>query len=444
MDLTLKAAAAAAQGEAFGADVRLRGLGLDSRRVRAGELFVALAGDHVDGHDYVEEAGRQGAAAALVARRLPIDLPQILAPDVTVALGRIARYWREQLAVRVVAITGSNGKTTVKEMIASILSRIGPTLATRGNYNNELGVPLTLGRLAPEHRFAVIEMGCGQPGDIRYLADLARPEIGVVTNAGPAHLERLGSVEGVARTKGELFESLPASGTAVINGDDTFAEDWSSRSAHCARLSFGAAKGCDVRELAGNGPMLAMDTPIGRIETRLALPGAHNRMNALAATAAAIALNVSKDDIETGLAAVRSLPGRLEAHSTAAGWTLIDDTYNANPASLYAGLKVVADSGDEAWLVLGDMAELGEDSERMHAEVGQSAADLGVKRLFAVGRDSAAAVVAFGQGAKHYDSHAALASELKGAVHEGVVCLVKGSRSSAMESIVQDMIGEER
>jgi UDP-N-acetylmuramoyl-tripeptide--D-alanyl-D-alanine ligase len=442
MDLMLSQAAAAAQGQVKGADVALRGFCLDSRQVRTRELFIALAGDHVDGHDFVEQAGQQGAAAALVARHLPVDLPQIVVDDVTAALGRIARHWRDQLAVRVVGITGSNGKTTVKEMIAAILSRVGPTLATRGNYNNELGVPLTLGRLEGSHRFAVVEMGCGQPGDIRYLAELARPAIGVVTNAGPAHLERLGTVEGVARTKGELFASLPDDGVAVINRDDDFADYWSGISAHCRQLGFGRGEEANVRDRGGRGQTLVMDTPVGTIETRLALPGAHNRMNALAAAAAAIALEIPSDEIAAGLAAVRSLPGRLEAHATAAGWTLIDDTYNANPASLYAGLRVVSESGGEAWLVLGDMAELGEESEKMHAEMGQSAADLGVKRLFAVGRDSSAAVVAFGPGAKHFESHAALADKLKAEVHEGVVCLVKGSRSSAMETIVQKLIGE--
>lgn len=442
MDLDLKTAAAAAEGRAIGADIRLSGFCLDSRRVSVGNLFVALAGKHVDGHDFVEQAARQGAAAALVERRLPLDVAQILVDDVALALGRIARYWRSQLDVGLVGITGSNGKTTVKEMIDSILSRVGPTLATVGNYNNELGVPLTLGRLDAEHRYAVVEMGCGQPGDIRYLAELAAPQVGVVTNAGPAHLERLGSIEGVARTKGELFESLPDQGVAVINRDDDYADYWFGLSRHCARISFGRSSQADVRDRDGAGPVLGVDTPIGPIETRLALPGAHNRMNALAATAAAIALDIPAEQIAAGLAEVRGLPGRLEAHPTAAGWTLIDDTYNANPASLYAGLKVISESGGEAWLVLGDMAELGGESEKMHAEMGQSAADLGVKRLFAVGRESQAAVFAFGQGARHYGSHSELAADLGAAVHEGVICLVKGSRSSAMETIVQDLIGE--
>jgi UDP-N-acetylmuramoyl-tripeptide--D-alanyl-D-alanine ligase len=440
MDLRLFEAAGACDGQVIGDDVTLTGFALDSRKARAGELFVALAGERADGHDFVEQAARQGAAAALVQRALPIAVPQIVVGQAAEALAAIARHWRRQLALALVGITGSNGKTTVKEMLAAILARVGPTLSTAGNYNNELGVPVTLGRLEREHRFAVVEMGCGQPGDIRFLAELAAPRVGVVTNAGPAHLERLGSIEGVARTKGEMFQALPNDGVAIINADDRFADFWRGLAGHCRQLSFGLSAGADVRVLSAPGPMLEIDTPAGRIKTTLALPGDHNRLNALAATAAALALEIDPAHIAAGLASMHSLPGRLEAHRTAGGWTLLDDTYNANPASLYAGLKVISDQDGEAWLVLGDMAELGPDSDRMHAEMGQSAADLGVARLFTVGRYSEAASLAFGRGAWHYASHAELIADLAGSVHAGVICLVKGSRSSAMEQVVQALI----
>ncbi|AKS42730.1 UDP-N-acetylmuramoyl-tripeptide--D-alanyl-D-alanine ligase [Wenzhouxiangella marina] len=442
MDMLLSAATQACGGRMSGQDVAIRGLCLDSRKLQAGELFVALPGERVDGHAFVEAAARSGASAALVSRRLDVDLPQIEVADVAVALQSIAAAWRAALDVIVVGVTGSNGKTTVKEMIAAILSRVGPTLATRGNYNNELGVPVTLGRLEREHRFAVIEMGCGQAGDIRDLAALARPRVGVVTNAGPAHLERLGSLEGVARTKGELFESLPAEGVAVINADDRFFADWQARAAHCQRLSFGRSEAAQVRLLDGPAGRLNLDTPVGRIETTLAVAGEHNRMNAAAAAAVALALDVPAAEIAAGLASINSLPGRLESHRSEAGWTLIDDTYNANPASLYAGLKVLSELPGEAWLVLGDMAELGPDSDKLHAEMGQSAADLGVRRLFTLGAHAAAASRAFGPGAEHFEGHEALASALADAIHADVVCLVKGSRSSAMERIVRAMIGE--
>jgi len=422
----------------------LTGFALDSRKVRSGELFVALAGERVDGHDFVEQAAERGAAAALVQRALPIALPQIVVGQAAEALAAIARHWRRQLDVALVGITGSNGKTTVKEMLAAILARVGPTLSTAGNYNNELGVPVTLGRLEREHHFAVVEMGCGQVGDIRFLAEMAAPRVGVVTNAGPAHLERLGSIEGVARTKGEMFEALPDDGVAIINADDHFAGFWRGLAGHRRQLSFGLSAEADVRALSTHGPMLRMDTPSGCIETTFALPGEHNRLNALAATAAALALEVDPARIAEGLASMLSLPGRLEAHRTVGGWTLLDDTYNANPASLYAGLKVISEQrceqNGEAWLVLGDMAELGPDSDKMHAEMGQSAADLGVTRLFTVGRHSEAASLAFGAGARHYASHAGLIADLADSVHAGVICLIKGSRSSAMEQVVKALI----
>jgi len=451
MDLTLRQAAEAGGGRIAGFEsVALTGLCLDSRRVRPGDLFAALPGERVDGHRFVQAAADAGAAAALVSQRQDVDLPQLVVEDVAAAMAAIAGAWRAQLDVSLIGVTGSNGKTTVKEMLASILNEVGPTLATAGNYNNELGVPLTLSRLERQHRFAVVEMGCGQPGDIRTLARMAAPQVGVVTNAGPAHLERLGSIEGVARTKGELFECLPADGTAVINADDRFADEWRARAGHCRQISFGRSETADVR-LAGataSGPDLVMLTPHGRIETRLQIPGEHNRLNALAAAAAALALEVSSEAIAAGLAAVHSLPGRLEPHRAAAGWTLIDDTYNANPASLYAGLRVITDyleagEGDqpsEPWLVLGDMAELGRDSARLHGEMGQSAADLGVRRLFTLGRDSESASLAFGRGAEHFTDQGGLVDALVGALHPGVVCLVKGSRSSAMERVVQSLL----
>jgi len=447
MDLRLSEAASAAGGIVFGNvpddKLRLNGFSIDSRRVQHNDLFVALSGTQVDGHDFVVQAASQGASAALVERRVASDLPQIVVDSAIQALGAIALYWRTQLTLKLIGITGSNGKTTVKEMVASILRRVSPTLATKGNLNNELGVPLTLGKLDADHRFAVVEMGCGQAGDIRYLADIARPDVGVVTNAGPAHLERLGSIAGVARTKGELFERLPNTGVAVINADDDFADDWRERAQHCRQLLFGQSDAADVRDCGdGVDGAIIIDTPNGRVHTTLSMPGQHNRMNALAAASVAIALEIPLDDIAAGLATAKPLPGRLETHTTRAGWTVIDDTYNANPASLYAGLKVISERAEEAWLVLGDMAELGQESEKLHAQMGQAAADLGVQRLYTVGEFSAAADRAFGSGAKHFRNHAELTAELISEIHPKVVCLVKGSRSSAMENVVHGLIEE--
>ncbi len=438
---TLKQAAECTGARVIGdGETAFEGVAIDSRRVRAGQLFCALPGARVDGHDFVDAAAESGAAAALVERPLESALPQLVVDDVERAFGQLAAAWRASLDVRVVGVTGSNGKTTVKNMLSGILRRLGPTLATEGNLNNELGVPLTLARLDPAQRYAVVEMGCGQPGDIAYLAGLARPEIGIVTNAGPAHLERLGSVEGVARCKGELFEAVGAAmgsaGTAIVNRDDRFCEEWIGRAGDARCISFGRHEAADVRLLDEQGAP-RLQTPTGTIALNLALPGAHNRANAAAAAAAALALDVAQADIEAGLAAAHGVPGRLQVRAMAGDWTLIDDTYNANPASLYAALAVLAEQDGERWLVLGNMAELGEESAKLHREVGRAAAEFGVRRLYATGKDAAQAAEAFGREGRSFDSPIALAEALRADLHEGVACLVKGSRSAHMEAVIE-------
>jgi UDP-N-acetylmuramoyl-tripeptide--D-alanyl-D-alanine ligase len=428
-------------GRLIGADGEIAGMIHDSRSVRPGNLFAALPGGHCDGHDFVDQAAAAGAGAALVTRELDVELSQILVPDVLTAMGQVAAGWRRQLDLTVIGVTGSNGKTTVKEMITAILSEQAPTLATRGNYNNEIGLPLTLSRLDASHRYAVLEMGASRPGDIRYLASLARPDIGVLTNAASAHLEGFGSLEGVARTKGELFQSLPEKGMAVINTDDAYYSLWRELSEHCQHLGFGFSDQADVRgRMLDGGAQIT--TPAGSVDLRLKLPGRHNLMNAMAAMAVATHLGIPPAQSAAALAKLQSLPGRFQVHHNAAGWCLIDDTYNANPASLYAGLVVLANMSGEAWLVLGDMAELGPDSEKLHAEMGRSAVDLGVRRLFCIGQASQASAAAFGPGALHFESHAALCEALAEALAPGVNCLVKGSRSMAMERVVDVLIGE--
>ncbi len=441
LNMPLKRLAGMIGGELTRNGVEIVGLCHDSRRVEPGNLFCALPGERVDGHDFVARAAAAGAAAALVTRRLDVDLPQLVVEDVLWAMGRIGSIWREQMPATVIGITGSNGKTTVKEMLAAMLARVGPTLATQGNYNNEIGVPLTLSRLSPEHRFAVIEMGASRPGDIEYLCEIARPEIGILTNAASAHLEGFGSLDGVAHTKGELFESLAPSGLAVINADDAYSGYWQEISGHCRSITFGTSEQALVRGQLDAG-RVQVRSPAGEFEYLPSLPGRHNMMNALAATAAAVTLELPLTEIAAVLGTIQSVPGRLQVHRHPDGWTLIDDTYNANPASLYAGLQVLIEQLGESWLVLGDMAELGEDSAKLHAEMGQAAADLGIGRLFAVGELSRNSVDAFGAGASHYTSHEALVAELSGQLHAGVNCLVKGSRSMHMERVVQSLVGE--
>jgi UDP-N-acetylmuramoyl-tripeptide--D-alanyl-D-alanine ligase len=321
-------------------------------------------------------------------------------------------------------------------MLASILRQQGEVLATQGNFNNELGLPLTLFQLNPRHRFAVLELGASKAGDIAYLAGIALPDIGLVTNVGPAHLEGFGSEAGVAAAKGEIYASLPIGGCAILNGDQPWCPLWRQMSTAGRVLTFGAGPDLDVRfeQLEASVRML---TPAGSFDVRLTLPGTHNLVNAAAATAAAFALDVPLKKIRLGLEAVEPVPGRLNLIRTDAGWTVIDDTYNANPASLYSALQVLAGMQGTAWLVLGDMKELGEDSRKLHAEVGDTARALGVNRIFATGEMAATAVDSFGPGARHYAAQADLIAALQAELRPGINCLVKGSRSMGMERVVQ-------
>jgi len=418
-----------------GRDVTVDAIVSDSRRVDYGALFAALPGSQVDGHDFAATAVQMGAVALLVNRRLELDVPQLVVPDVLRAIGQLAGLLRQRLDPVVVGITGSNGKTTVKEMVASILRPAGKVLATRGNYNNELGLPLSLFELEPKHRFAVLEMGASKAGDIAYLAAIARPDVGLVTNIGPAHLGGFGSVEGVARAKGEIYAALPADGCAVINADESWRETWLKVNRAGRVITFGRAPDADVR-VTGTEQQPRLETPTGSFDLGLALPGAHNRLNAAAATAVALALDIGLDAIRQGLEAVDPVPGRLNFIETDAGWTVIDDTYNANPASLYSALQVLSDMQGTAWLVLGDMKELGSDSPKMHREVGEAARAMGVARLFATGDMSMHTVDAFGEGAEHFASREELAASLRRLLRPGINCLVKGSRSMGMEQVV--------
>jgi len=416
----------------------------DSRALEPGALFVALRGERFDGHQFVPEALATGAAGALVERLVTTPLPQVVVRDALGGLTAFAAAWRRDFDGTVVGITGSNGKTTVKEMTGAILACEGPTLVTRGNLNNHIGVPLTLARLEASHRYAVIEMGANHQREIAHLASIARPDVGLVINAGPAHLEGFGSLEGVAKGKGEMFEAIGLAGTAVINSDDRFAAFWHGLARGAGRiLTFGVRERADfsahdVQVRATAGGFLSefqLVTPAGRRTVTLALPGEHNVMNALAAAAAAHAAGAGLDAIVAGLGRVRAVSGRLEVKQLPGGARLIDDSYNANPASVRAGLRALAALDGQHWLVLGEMRELGEESPQLHAEVGEFARESGVARLFAVGEDARHAVEAFGAGATWFagveDLTAALGTELA----PGVTVLVKGSRSNRLERV---------
>lgn len=419
-----------------GPDVTIGGVTIDSRRVGAGNLFVALVGPRFDGHDFAAGALSSGAAAALLQHPVDQAVPALLADDTRGALGRLGRWWRQQVNPWVVGVTGSNGKTTVKQMLHAILSRVADTAATEGNLNNDLGVPLTLCRLRHGQRFAVVEMGANHAGEIAQLAAMAQPDVAVVTNAGPSHLEGFGSVEGVAHAKGELFQALPAGGTAVINADDHYAGLWRELAAGRRVIDFGIHHEAAVRAEAPDADgRFRVGTPAGELVMQLRVPGAHNRMNALAATAAALAFEVPLDAIRDGLEGFQPAAGRLQLRPAMRGARVIDDSYNANPLSLAAAVDVLVGASGESWLVLGDMGELGPQAEELHAEAGRNARQRGVQRLFTLGPMSAVAARAFGEGAEHFSDRQRLIDALRKALHPDVTVLVKGSRSMGMERV---------
>ncbi|GAB2587639.1 UDP-N-acetylmuramoyl-tripeptide--D-alanyl-D-alanine ligase [Dyella jejuensis] len=443
--MQLAAIAMWTHGHVLAGDASVTGVAIDSRKVKPGDLFVAFKGERVDGHDYLADAKARGASAALVERRVEIDLPQVQVENVELALGDLASAVRAQRNARVIGITGSNGKTTVKTLTASILSRHGRTHVNAGSYNNEIGLPLTLLWMPEDTEYAVLEMGAGKPGDIDYLAAIARPDIGLVNLIAPAHLERMGTIETVAETKGALYRALPADGVAVINADDAFASFFAGLAGGRKVLRFGldhkADIGADILDLRVDGSHFVLSTPQGDAQVQLPLPGRHNVANALAASAIALALEVPLDAIVAGLEQAAPVEGRLKRIAMPDGWTLIDDSYNANPSSMQAAIDTLALAHGERWLVLGDMAELGADARALHAGVGRHARERGIQKLFAVGPLNAAAVEAFGDGATHYADRAALIQALQAQLHAGVTCLVKGSHSAGMEHVVAALKG---
>ena len=446
MRLTLAEVALWTRGSLIGADAAVDDVFTDSRNPQAGALFVALKGEQFDAHEFVAQAKAGGAAAALVSRPLAVDLPQVVVADTLLALGDLASAVRAQCRARVVGITGSNGKTTVKTLLASILSLHGRTHVNAGNLNNEIGLPLSLLALPADADYAVLEMGAGKPGDIAYLAAIARPEIGIVNNIAPAHLERMGTLEGIAETKGALYTSLPAHGIAVVNADDAFAAMFCALAGTRRVIRFGIERAADVRaRLLESGARERFEMSVAGTRAEIVLPmsGRHNVMNALAATAAAMALDVPMATIRRGLEIAAAVKGRLQRHAMARGWVLIDDSYNANPGSTAAAIEALAAEPGEAWLVLGDMRELGPSARDLHAGIGALARGRGIARLYTVGAFAAAATEAFGAGATHFEDQPALTAALAKDVRAGLRVLVKGSRGSAMDRVVRALLDQE-
>jgi len=445
--MRLSEAAAAVGGKVLGNDVDFRCVVSDSRAIQGGELFVALRGERFDGHDFVADCLRQGAAAAMVARQVADAGPQLLVADTRLALGQLAAYWRDRFSGPLAAVTGSNGKTTVKEMLAAVLRAAAgdeaAVLATQGNLNNDIGLPLTLLKLHAAHRYAVLEMGMNHPGEIAYLTRIARPDVALINNAQPAHLQGLGSVEAVARAKGEIFEGLAADGVAVINADDAHAGLWRGLAGGRPILTFGLDHPAEVSascRLRPDGSDIALRTPAGEATLALPLPGLHNVRNALAATAAASALQVPLEAIVRGLSSFGGVRGRLQRKPGLRGALVIDDTYNANPASMRAAIDVLAACAGTRILVLGDMGELGEQAVQQHAEIGAAAKAAGIEALYCLGELSRGMAAAYGTGAQHFADAEELLEAVRPQLREGVAVLVKGSRFMHMERVVQGLV----
>ena len=455
--LSLSRIAQWTSGRLIGEDAQITRVATDTRKLQpvnkgaaGAALFVALIGERFDGHDHLAQAAANGARAALVSRHIDdAGLPQIVVADTEQALAAIARGLQRERAGKVIAITGSNGKTSVKALLLSILQHAAQrdgrvVYANPGNLNNEIGLPLAVIGAPEDAAVAVYEMGAGKPGDIRYLTGIVRPDAALVNNIAPAHLERMGSLLGVADTKAAIYDALPADGIAAINADDAFAPYFAERAHGRRLLRFGLEASADIsaRDIHGDaqGSRFVLTTPAGNAPVALALPGRHNVRNALAAAALAFGMDVPLQDIAAGLDAARSVGGRLVLHRLPSGAVLIDDSYNANPGSLAAAIEILAASRDNAWLVLGDMRELGADTIALHAQAGHQARTAGIGQLYALGELSAHAVTAFGEGGQHFATHEALIEALRPQLRNGVTVLVKGSRGSAMDRIVSALL----
>ncbi|MBS1204311.1 MAG: murF [Proteobacteria bacterium] len=445
ISVTLSQLADILHGELHGQDVTIDAVTSDTRKLTPGCLFVALKGERFDAHDFADQAKAGGAGSLLVSRKLDCDLPQLLVKDTRQAFGELGAWVRQQVPTRVVALTGSSGKTSVKEMTAAILGECGNTLYTAGNLNNDIGVPMTLLRLTKEHQYAVIELGANHQGEIAWTAGLTRPEAALVNNLAAAHLEGFGSLAGVAKAKGEIYTGLPANGVAIMNADNNDWLNWQSIigdrkvwrfSPNAVNSDFTATN----IHVTSHGTEFTLQTPMGNVDVTLPLPGRHNIANALAATSLAMAVGASLTAVKKGLANLKAVPGRLFPVQLGENKLLLDDTYNANVGSMTAAAHVLAEMPGYRVMVVGDMAELGDESEACHIQVGEVAKGLSIDKVLSVGKLSNALSAASGVG-EHFNDKAAVVARLKALVAEQqiITILVKGSRSSAMEEVVREL-----
>lgn len=432
-----------------GEDVMMTGVSKDTRDIHGGDLYVALKGERFDGHLFVAEAKLSGAVAALVSDSVSLDVPQVQVEDTRIALGQLAAHWRQiwgqqQAAGKLVGITGSNGKTSVKEMISKVLADHAgapAVLSTKGNLNNDIGMPMTLLELTEQHEFAVIEMGANHLGEIDYLTDIARPDVALVNNVGPAHLEGFGSLENIAKAKAEIYNGLSDEGIAVLNKDDVFAPFWEDYCADMDTISFSMVDdSADVYASVIEGDLYRVSVNSEQAELALKVPGKHNVMNALASIAVTYSLGLSLQEITSSLSTFENIQGRLTIKQSADGYQVIDDTYNANPLSVTAAIDVLAGIKGDTVLVLGDMAELGDDAEKLHAEIGAEAKLAGINALYATGRLSENTVDAFGENGAYFKNKNELIKTLKKDLTGSETVLIKGSRSAAMEEVVERIL----
>ncbi len=441
--MKLSALAKAIGAKLQGADVTLPPIVIDSRKISAGDFFVALKGENHDGHDYIAGAIAQGAKVVLANRGPQNDKEKAITflqvPDTIEALGKLAAVWRTLYPVPMVGITGSCGKTTVKGMTESICAQQGKVLATKGNFNNHIGLPLTLLRLDASYDFAVIEMGANHAGEIAYLGKIAKPTISLITNVLPAHLQGFKTVAGVAKAKGEIYEILPPDGIAIINAEEAFVDYWHTIIGERKIITYGlnGMVHASAIELHPFYVSFTLHLPAQHQRVKINIPGQHTVMNALAAASAGFALGFNLEAIVKGLEAFQGVPGRLRSFTGFNQARIIDDSYNANPGSMKAALEVLAQCEGERLFVMGDMGELGEDSITYHAQIGEFAREKKIERLLAVGKLTEHAVKAFGQGAKMYPSKEALVDELKISLNAQATILIKGSRSAGMEVVTQ-------
>ncbi len=445
-------------GKLIGEDLMVESVSINTRTIKPNQLYIAIKGQNFDGHQFIEQATNAGACAVVVERKIESNLPYILVEDTCLALAELAGAWRKSLdkdigpALSIAGVTGSNGKTTVKEMLAAILAVNDPVLYTQGNLNNDIGVPLTLFKLDEQHRYAVIEMGANHVGEIAYTSQFVNTDVVIITNAGAAHLAGFESLDNVAKAKGEIIETLKMTGTAIINHDDEYFGYWQSVAGNRPIASFGLQKGADVtanviKEIIHNKAFITqfeLSTNQGLVDITLKLAGRHNVLNALAASAASLALGISLMQIKEGLESIVPVNGRLQPLVSRTGAIIIDDTYNANSASLKVALDVLENFEGKSLVVLGAFGELGPNSPKMHEEMGVLIKAYGVSRLMAVGSDCKNTIEAFGEGATFFENQLDLITALKQELEGNETVLIKGSRAQRMETVVAALVDDFR